>query len=247
LKIRMYPLSYQVEVCEVSRLHQQILCTLPDLYHELDEGLLPIWGAIPNQKLSAVGDRDFQLCLSSTIQSSTRCPLSKIPGYYVGWQITVRYPATGEYDIRDIIFYDGKTEVASKDYRIVLKDALRIKPECDDQYGCPSYTLSGKIGNTPSNVYSNPAHAFPGFCGLHQVRVRVDGQESKPRTESRENVNKQSVIYLDDKPHVLESQMSPDGMRVLVTFDVQTTHARPYRGRPGLRSDVFKVCILLLI
>jgi hypothetical protein len=25
-----------------------------------------------------------------------------------------------------------------------------------------------------------------------------------------------------------------------VTFDVQTTHARPYRVRPGLRSDVFK-------
>ena len=25
-----------------------------------------------------------------------------------------------------------------------------------------------------------------------------------------------------------------------MTFDVQTTHARPYRARPGLRSDVFK-------
>jgi len=61
-------------------------------------------------------------------------------------------------------------QVASRDYRIVLKDALRLKPECDDQYGCPSYTLSGKMSTTPSNIYSNPAHAFPGFCGLHQVR-----------------------------------------------------------------------------
>jgi hypothetical protein len=57
---------------------------------------------------------------------------------------------------------------------VILQEALRGKPECDDQYGCPKYVLSGMSASTPtapSNIYTNPAHAFPGFCGQHQVLV----------------------------------------------------------------------------
>ena len=37
-----------------------------------------------------------------------------------------------------------------------------------------------------------------------------------------------------------KSEFAADGMSLRIFFDVQTTHGRPYRSRPGLRSDVFK-------
>jgi len=232
--------EYYIETCVVSRVHQQLSCTVPDIYHELDEGLLPIWGAIPDQKLSAAGDREFHLCSTSINGFDGPCPLSKIPAFYVGWHLTVTYPVSGEYDIREIIMYEGKADSASKDFKVELKDALTNKPECDDQFGCPGYTLTPHIRGVASNTYNKLAHPFPGFCGQHQVRVRIDGHASMPRSMSRENVNKQSLIYLDDKPHVISSAVSADGMKLSITFDVQTTHARKYRSRPGLRADVFK-------
>ena len=53
-----------------------------------------------------------------------------------------------------------------------------------------------------------------------QVRVRVDGQESKPRAESRENVNKQSVIYHDDKPHAMHVSSSAYDAHVSSSCDM---------------------------
>jgi hypothetical protein len=37
--------------------------------------------------------------------------------------------------------------------------------------------------------------------------VRVDGYDSIPRWMSRENVNKKALVYLDDKPHVIRSDV----------------------------------------
>jgi hypothetical protein len=45
---------------------------------------LPIWGAIPDQRLGATGDREFALC----ILLSLHCPLSKIAGFYIGCEIS---------------------------------------------------------------------------------------------------------------------------------------------------------------
>ena len=70
--------EYYIETCGVTRLHQQLTCTVPDLHHEVDEGLLPIWGAIPDQKLSSAGDREFQLCPPPINGYDGPCPLSKV-------------------------------------------------------------------------------------------------------------------------------------------------------------------------
>jgi hypothetical protein len=41
------------------------------------------------------------------------------------------------------------------------------------------------------------------------------------------------LTYADPTPHVIRSEFSADGIKVLIFFDVQTTHGRPYRSRPG--------------
>ena len=236
--------EYRINTCGVTRVHQQLTCTVPDLHHDLDEGMLPIYGAVPDQK--SPGDRDFKLCTSAINGYNGPCPLSKVPGYYVGWSLKITYPANNEYDIRHITAYDGLAGSETRDYRVSLSEALRAKAECDEQFGCPTFRLTPKLSGgrnmdaVPSNLYNRPGHPFPGFCGQHQVRVRVDGQASRARQHSRENANQQSLIYLDDKPHVIQTQMSADGMYIYISFDVQTTHGRGYRSRPGLRSDVFK-------
>ena len=53
------------------------------------------------------------------------------------------------------------------------------------------------------------------------MRVRIDGHVSMARSTSRENVNRQSLVYLDDKPHVIDTRMSGDGMHIYISFDVQ--------------------------
>jgi hypothetical protein len=202
--------EYHIQTCGVTRVHQQLTCKVPDLHHELDEGLLPIRGALPKQKLSSAGDREFQLCSPPISGYDGPCPLSKVPGFYVGWEIKITFPVSGEYDIREVIGYEGQVEAESKTFLVVLSDALRSKPECDDQLGCPTYTLTPSVApatnmpRVPTYQFYDAAHPFPGFCGAPQVRVRVDG------------------------------------MHIYINFDVQTTHARQYRSRPGLRSDVFK-------
>eukprot|EP00961_Rhodomonas_salina_P059985 805653-Rhodomonas_salina.1 len=87
--------------------------------------------------------------------------------------------------------------------------------------------------------YRDKLRPFPGWCGQHAVHVIVDGQRSLARYASRENQNRQSLVFLDDKPHVSSVEMAADGTLFRVFFDVRTTHGREYRARPNAKSDVF--------
>ena len=44
-----------------------------------------------------------------------------MPGFYEGWQLTVRYPVTGGYDIREIVAYEGKSASETRTFKVELK------------------------------------------------------------------------------------------------------------------------------
>eukprot|EP00960_Hanusia_phi_P066527 766414-Hanusia_phi.AAC.3 len=194
------------------------------------QGLLPIRASIPSQKFSSTGDKEFLIC--SPLNSA--CPLNQLQGAYINWQLSVYFPNNQGWDIRKVTGY--------QDYTVTLDESLRNKPECDGQYGCPQYVLNPLDPRTlsfPTYNYYDKFHPFPGWCGQHLVRVEVDGQMSIAREQSRENMNEQSLVYFDDKPHVVSVAMFEDGTGFQILFDTQTCHGNDYRSRPYLRSDVF--------
>jgi hypothetical protein len=193
--------NHLIDVCKIFSLHDQIQTAVPNIYNTYNQGLLPFHGVIPKQGLSPTqGDKQFQLCV---VQDSW-CPLSIVPGAYQNWFLTVSCPSMPKAETQLIVDYKGVSGTdAGQFYMVTLKDALSSKPDCDDVLKiCCTYVLSFQdpFLNQPTfNFYDN-FHGFPGFCGQHIIRVVVDGYQSPNRAMNANNLNMQSLIYLDDKP-----------------------------------------------
>ena len=193
--------THLVELCKIYTVHEQLQTAVPNMYSQYNQGLLPINGLIPKQTLSpSTGDKQFQLC----VNQDPWCPLSTIPDTYMGHFLTVSCPAMSKPETILITEYKGVfgTDPAQF-YMVTLKDSLSVKPDCDDSLKvCCSYTLTFQdyFSGLPNFKFYDRYHSFPGFCGQHIIRTIIDGQMSLSRSMQKENMNRHSLLYYDDKP-----------------------------------------------